>query len=138
MKIIKRKSVFLPILAWLILCFVTVLVFYKDLHYLRWIDIPTHFAAGVMLATISFIISKRNIKKAIFLSFLIFIAWEFFEIAAAATSKREFVINIFEETKLNRIQDVLMDTLGLVSFFFVYNKYRLKRVTEYISETKID
>ena len=133
-KIIKKKSILLPILVWLGLCLITIIVFDKDLHYLRWIDIPTHFAAGIMLGAISFAISKKNIRKTIILSFIIFIAWEFFEITMAITSEREFFINIFSEPRSNRIQDIFFDTLGLIFFLLFYKKYYLKRKDESISE----
>ena len=118
----KKYTIYIS-LVWFVLCLITILVFYKDLDYLRWIDIPTHFVAGIMLGAISFIISRKNIKKTIILSFFIFIAWEFFEIAAAATSEKEFFINIFSEPKSNRIQDVFVDTLGLCSFFLILPCY---------------
>jgi len=134
-KIVNKKSILLPLLVWIVLCLITIFVFYQDLAYMRWIDIPTHFVAGIMLGAISFIISKKNFQKTIILSFIIFIAWEFFEIVAAATSEKEFVINIFSESKSNRIQDIFFDTLGLISFFLIYKRYGLKRKTEYLPES---
>jgi len=133
-KIIKKKSILLPLLIWIVLCSITILVFYQDLTYLKWIDIPTHFVAGIMIGSISFIISKKNFQKTIIISFIIFIAWEFFEITMAAISEREFIINIFSEPKSNRIQDIFFDTLGLISFFLIYKRYGLKRKDESISE----
>ena len=129
----KKYTIYIA-LVWFALCLVTILVFYKDLDYLRWIDIPTHFVAGIMLGAMSFIISKKNVRKTIILSFFIFIAWEFFEIAAAMTSEKEFVINIFSEPRSNRIQDVFVDTLGLCSFFLIYRKYQSKQKTKHIIE----
>ena len=133
-KIAKKKSVLLPIIVWFILCLVTILVFYKDLNYLAWIDIPTHFVAGIMLGAISFAVSKKNFKKTIILSFLIFIAWEFFEITTVAISEREFIIKIFREPMSDRIQDIIADALGLAFFFLIYKKYHSKRETAHLIE----
>ena len=129
-KIINNNNVLLPLVAWFVLSLITILVFYKDLYYLMWIDIPTHFIAGIMLGAISFIISKKNFQRTIILSFIIFIAWEFFEIAVAATSEKEFVINIFSEPMSNRIQDVIFDTSGLACFFLIYISKKSKRIKE--------
>ncbi|MCK5490296.1 MAG: hypothetical protein KAI67_00465, partial [Candidatus Pacebacteria bacterium] len=68
-KIINKNNVLLPLVAWFVLSLITILVFYKDLYYLMWIDIPTHFIAGIMLGAISFIISKKNFQRTIILSF---------------------------------------------------------------------
>ena len=129
----KKHIVYIS-LIWLLLSVLIIFAFYTENEKLYWADIPTHFVAGIMITGAMFIASKENIKKTIILSFFIFIAWEFFEITAAAMSKKEFVINIFSESKSNRIQDVFMDTLGLALFFLVYKKYRSKHKAEYIIE----
>jgi hypothetical protein len=85
--------------------------------------------AGIMITAIMFTASKRNVRKTIILSFLVFIGWEFFEITASNLSEREFIINLFNEAKSNRIQDIVMDTFGLASFFLIYKK-KLKKVKE--------
>ncbi|MCK4891796.1 MAG: hypothetical protein KAS78_03960 [Candidatus Pacebacteria bacterium] len=125
--IIKKKSILLPFVIWLVLCLITILVFYKDLYYLMWIDIPTHFMAGIVIGAVLFTASKKNVKKTVIISFSIFIAWEFFEIIAASISEIEFLINIFSESMSDQIQDVVVDALGLAFFFLIYKKYYSKR-----------
>ena len=129
----KKYTIYIS-LIWLVLSVLTVFIYYIDITDFKWIDVPTHFAAGIMIGAVMFIASKKNLKKTIILSFFVFIAWEFFEITIAAMSEKEFMINIFSEPISNRIQDVFVDALGLASFFLVYKKYRSKHKTEYIIE----
>ena len=124
-----KKHIICVALIWLLLSVLIIFAFYTENEKLYWADIPTHFVAGIMITGAMFMASKKNIKKTIILSFFIFIAWEFFEIIVATISEREFVINIFSESKSNRIQDVFMDTLGLALFFLVYKK-RSKKIKE--------
>ena len=129
----KKYTIYIS-LIWLVLSVFTIFIYYIDIPNFKWIDVPTHFAAGIMIGAIMFIASKKNVKKTIILSFFVFIAWEFFEITAATMSEKEFMINIFSEPRSNRIQDVFVDALGLASFFLVYKKYRSKRKAEYMIE----
>lgn len=125
-------------LVWIILCIFTILIYQTGSDNFKWIDIPTHFSAGIMIGAILFTISKQNIKKTVLLSFFIFIVWEFFEITAAASSEKEFIINIFSEPTSNRIQDILMDFLGLASFFLIYKKFHNKLEIPKINLETID
>ncbi|MCK5084900.1 MAG: hypothetical protein KAQ64_04575 [Candidatus Pacebacteria bacterium] len=125
-----KKYIFYASSVWLLLSIFIIFAFYTGNTKLYWIDVPTHFVAGIMIGAVMFLASKRNIRKTIIFSFLVFIGWEFFEIIASSLSEKEFIINIFSEQKSNRIQDIIMDTLGLALFFLVYKK-RLKRVKEY-------
>ena len=122
-----KKHIIYISLAWLLLSILIVFASYTGSTKLHWIDIPTHFAAGIIITAAIFTISKKNIKKTIILSFLIFIGWEFFEMTVANLSEKEFFINLFKETRFNTTQDVIMDALGLVLFFLVY-KRRLKKI----------
>ena len=125
----KKHIIYISFL-WLLLSLLTIFAFYTGNTKLHWIDIPTHFAAGIMITAVIFMASRKNVKKTIILSFFVFIAWEFFEITTAALSEREFLINLFSETRSNMLQDIVMDTFGLASFFLVYKK-RLERVKEH-------
>ena len=125
-----KKHIIYASLVWLFLSMLIIFAFYTGNTKLHWIDIPTHFIAGIMITAVMFMGSKKNVRQTIILSFFVFISWEFFEITIATLSEREFLINLFSETKSNIIQDIAMDTLGLASFFLVYKK-RLKRVKEY-------
>ena len=125
-----KKYILYTSSIWLLLSMLIVFAFYTGNTKLHWIDIPTHFIAGIMITAIIFTASKRNVRKTIILSFLIFIGWELFEITASNLSEKEFIIDLFNETRSNMIQDIVMDTFGLASFFLVYKK-RLKEVKEY-------
>ena len=125
-----KKHIIYILLVWLVLSIFIVFTSYTGNTKLHWIDIPTHFAAGIIIAAAMFVISKKDIKKTVILSFLIFIGWEFFEITVANLSEKEFFINLFRETKLNTTQDIIMDALGLVLFFSIYKK-RSKKIKEY-------
>lgn len=132
-KIMKKHIIYIS-LVWLVLSILIVFTSYTGNTKLHWIDIPTHFVAGIIITAAIFTISKKNIKKTIILSFLIFIGWEFFEITVANLSEKEFFINLFKETRFNTTQDIIMDTLGLALFFSVYKK-RLRRVENEEYET---
>ena len=120
-----KKHIIHISLVWLLLSILIIFASYTGNAKLHWIDIPTHFAAGIMITAAMFVISKKDIKKTIILSFLIFIGWEFFEMTIANLSEKEFLINLFAETKFDTTQDIVMDSLGLVLFFLVREK-RLK------------
>ena len=121
-----KKYILCISLIWLLLSVLIIFAFYIGNTKLHWIDIPTHFIAGIMITAVMFMASKRNVRKTIILSFLVFIGWEFFEITTSNLSEKEFIINLFSETRSNMIQDIIIDTFGLASFFLVYKK-RLKR-----------
>ena len=122
-----KKHIIYISLAWLLLSILIVFASYTGNTKLHWIDIPTHFVAGIIITAVIFTISKKDIKKTIILSFLIFIGWEFFEMTMANLSKGEFFINLFKETRSDTTQDIVMDTLGLVLFFSIYKK-RSKKI----------
>ena len=121
-----KKYILCISLIWLLLSVLIIFAFYIGNTKLHWIDIPTHNIAGIKITAVMFMASKRNVRKTIILSFLVFIGWEFFEITTSNLSEKEFIINLFSETRSNMIQDIIIDTFGLASFFLVYKK-RLKR-----------
>ena len=128
-----KKYILYTSSIWFLLSLLIIFAFYTGNTNLHWVDIPTHFMAGIMITAIMFTASKRNVRKTIILSFLVFIGWEFFEITASNLSEREFIIDLFSESRSNIIQDIIMDTFGLASFFLIYKKYHSKRKTEYLS-----
>ena len=125
-----KKHIIYISLAWLLLSILIVFASYTGNTKLHWIDIPTHFAAGIIITAVIFAISKKDIKKTIILSFLIFIGWEFFEMTVANLSEGEFFINLFKETRSDTTKDIIMDTSGLVLFFLVYNRELKKTMAE--------
>jgi hypothetical protein len=125
-----KKYIIYISLVWLLLSLLIIFAFYTGNTKLHWIDIPTHFIAGIMITAIMFMASKKNVRKTVILSFLIFIGWEFFEITISTLSGKKFLIDLFSETRSNIIQDVIMDTFGLITFFLIYKKGS-NRVKEY-------
>ena len=87
-----------------------------------WIDIPNHFVGGMVVAAF---LPKETFKKRTFLSILVIaiigIGWEFVEVAVA---KKEFFLNLFQETKTDRIGDLI---IGLAGFVFAYGKADMKK-----------
>ena len=99
---------------------IIVFAFYTGNMKLGWIDIPTHFAAGLFIALlISGTKRETSLKKVFILSFLVFLSWELFEISASTFSHNEFIINLFKETAENRVQDMIMDILGFLGFILI-------------------
>ena len=131
-----KKYIIYISLVWLFLSILIVFASYTGNTKLYWIDIPTHFIAGIMITAAMFVTSKKDIKKTIILSFLIFIGWEFFEMTIANLSEKEFLINLFKETKFDTTQDIVMDTLGFILFFLIYKKIlrKIKQNKTYSSE----
>jgi len=100
---------------WLILSITTTLVFYFQKSFLYNVDVPTHICAGAVIAVFIFAALKvENWQRALLLAFVPFILWEFIEIFIAHTATQEFLIRLFDETLENRVQDLLMDTLGFL------------------------
>lgn len=121
MKNINRKMV-IVFLIWLLLAIFTVFIYYTGNTELKWIDIPTHIAAGILIAATIFKIKTSDSKKALTLAFLPFLGWEFFEIGASTISQNEFIIELFKETPPNRLQDLVMNTVGFLIFLIATNK----------------
>jgi hypothetical protein len=116
---IKEKAIIIPLL-WVVLSVFTFFVFYTANDSLKWIDIPTHLAGGMLVALI--INGKGSVtdfKKTFILSFLVLLSWELFEIITSTVSHREFIVAIFQETVGNKTRDVVMGVLGLIGFVVI-------------------
>ena len=89
----------------------------------NWIDIPTHFAGGMVVATF---LPKGTFKKnpllSIFIIATIGFGWEFVEIAAA---KKGIFTALFQETKWDKMGDLFF---GLAGFIFAYGKTDVKKI----------
>lgn len=113
----SNKAAYFIIIIWLILCAATAIAFYFDISELRWIDIPTHFAGGLMVA---FLLNGKektpNLKKIFLLSLIVFLLWELFELSASTFAENEYIVSVFKETEKNRVQDVMMGILGFITF----------------------
>ena len=121
MKNTNRKTAVI-FLVWFLLATFTVFIYYTENTAFKWIDIPTHIAAGILIAAIIFKTKTSNSKKALGLAFLPFLGWEFFEIGASTISQNEFIIELFKETSPNRLQDLAMNTVGFLTFLIATNK----------------
>ncbi len=121
MKNISRKNI---ILLFLFLSSLTIASHSFNLSTAGWIDIPTHFAGGMVLAAF---LPKETLKKKPLLSLsiiaIIGFGWEFVEIAMA---KKEVFISLFQETKMDKTGDLIV---GLAGFVFAHGKenFPLKR-----------
>ena len=115
MKIYNNKKN--AILLFLFLSLLTVVSCFFDLAVANWIDIPTHFAGGIVVA--AFLPKEIFKKKPLFSIFVIAaigFGWEFIEIA---TAKKEIFTTLFQETRTDKAGDLIV---GLTGFIFAYDK----------------
>ncbi len=117
-----KKKIIFSFIIWFFLTLALIFVHYTGNTELRWIDMPTHFVAGFLIASlISGTKEKVALKKIFVLSFLVFLGWELFEISASVFfHHNELIINMSKETLLNGTRDVVMDASGLAFFFLIY------------------
>ena len=114
---IKALTIYLFI-AWVVLSIITIIVHRYGMASWRWIDVPTHFAAGMALAAIiADFSSKSKFKEMVPLALVIFVGWELLEIKMSG-SENDLFINLFMETRNNQLQDLVMGFLGLLIFTF--------------------
>lgn len=115
--IITKKEISYSLCLWTIFAILTVMAFHYNITYLEYVDIPTHFLAGVVIAAILTNITPRlSLSKIIAISLFLFILWEFIEIGIAHTTNNNLLFKLFQETNYNRYQDMVMDILGLLAF----------------------
>ena len=105
------------VLLFLFLSSLTIASHSFGLNMANWIDIPTHFVGGMVLATF---LPKETFKKkpllSIFIIATIGLGWEFVEITVA---KKEILTALFEETRADKVGDLVV---GLAGFVFAYGK----------------
>lgn len=113
----QQKDIVLAFYIWLILSIITIIAFHFQLSSLRHIDIPTHLMAGMVITAFVFaFVENGNLKKAFLFALVPFLLWEAIEISMATIFDQGFIFRIFSETWKNRVQDLVMDTLGFISF----------------------
>ena len=118
----KYSHKFNIVLVFLFFSALTIASHSFNLNMANWIDIPAHFAGGMVIAAF---LPKETFKRKTLLSLLaiatIGIGWEFVEIAMA---KREIFLNLFQETRMDKTGDLI---IGLAGFLFVYGKANVKK-----------
>jgi len=114
MKNISRKKI---ILLFLFLSSLTIASHSFNLSTAGWIDIPTHFAGGMVVAAF---LSKETVRKNPLFSLSVIAAigfgWEFVEIAIA---KKEIFATLFQETRMDKTGDLIV---GLAGFVFAFGR----------------
>lgn len=116
----KEKRIIL--ILFIILSALIAVVHYYNISALRWIDIPTHFIGGMMIAMFLplSLIKKRPILI-ISLILVIGLGWELLELIVSSIAVNDFIIRVSEESTENKIQDILFGFAGLI---YVYQKQR--------------
>lgn len=116
-KIKGDRNIHIFFLIWLFFCILTVFAFYFQIRLLSNIDVPTHIGAGLVIAAFIFTTIKvKNGKEALLLAFVPFLVWEGIEIIISTHTNSPFLFRLFYETPENKLQDVVMDTLGFLVF----------------------
>ena len=93
-------------------------VHYYNIDALRWIDIPTHFIGGMIVAMFFplSLIKKRPILI-ISLILVIGLGWELLEMVVSNIAVNDFIIRVSKESTENKIQDLLFGFAGLAYMF---------------------
>ena len=116
-KIKTDKNIRIFFWIWLFFCILTIFTFYFQISIFSNVDVPTHIGAGLVISAFIYTTVKgKNGKEALALAFVPFVLWEFIEIGISAHVDSQFLYRLFEETRRNQIQDIVMDTLGFLIF----------------------
>jgi len=126
----RKREILYTFIFWLILSTITAVAFYYKISIARWIDIPTHFFAGMVTAAIFFTRDKISRKKKILIASVVFIGWEFIEVLGSNYFSNEFYVRLFEETLFNQIRDLSMDYTGFMAYFLIFEKKRKREVVK--------
>ena len=112
------KQKIITIILFIVASVSIAIMHYYNVSALRWIDIPTHFIGGMIVAMF-FPLSLLKKRPVLIISLIITIGvgWELLELFVSNITANDFIIKISEESTQNKIQDVLFGFAGLV---FVY------------------
>jgi len=127
----KEKRIIL--ILFIVLSALIAIVHYYNLSALRWIDIPTHFIGGMIVAMF-FPLSLIKKRPLLIISLIIVIGlgWELLELIVSNIAVNDFIIRVSEESVGNKIQDVLFGFAGLIYIYwrqkFVENKKSVESV----------
>lgn len=92
---------------------------YYSISAFRWIDIPTHFIGGMVVAMFfPLVLVKKRPLLIISLIIVIGIGWEFLELAVSNIATNDFLIKVSEESIENKIQDILFGLAGLICVYW--------------------
>ena len=118
----KYSYKFNIVLLFLFLSSLTLASHSFGLNMANWIDVPTHFVGGMVVATF---LSKETFKKkpllSIFIIATIGFGWELVEITVA---KKEILTALFQETRVDKTGDLIV---GLAGFIFAYGRAGMKK-----------
>lgn len=103
------------IIAFVVISAITTYVYLFDIELLKNVDTINHFLGGVLLAALlrkKF--NKKNPLHSLAIATFVFFGWELVEIYFTSVG---FYPKLFEEPVSNRIQDLVLDFLGFISFY---------------------
>ncbi len=116
----KEKTIIL--ILFVVASMLIAVVHYYDISALRWIDIPTHFIGGMIVAMfLPLSLVKKRPILIIFLILVIGLGWELLEMVVSNIAVNDFIIRVSEESTENKIQDLLFGFAGLA---YIYRKQR--------------
>ena len=113
----KEKTIALALFV--IASMLIAVVHYYNISALKWIDIPTHFIGGMIVAMfIPLSLIKKRPILIISLILVIGLGWELLETIVSNVAVNDFIIRISEESTKDKIQDVLFGFAGLSSVYW--------------------
>ena len=116
----KEKTIIL--ILFVVASMLIAVVHYYDISALRWIDIPTHFIGGMIVAMfLPLSLVKKRPILIISLILVIGLGWELLEMVVSNIAVNDFIIRVSKESTENKIQDLLFGFAGLA---YMYRKQR--------------
>jgi hypothetical protein len=106
------------IALFILMCALTDIAYLGNIDILKWIDIPTHFTGGMLVAVLlSLTKLKRRPVLASILIITMGVGWEVIELVLSHSFPEPFTELLFRESLENRIQDLLVGFMGFVSAY---------------------
>ena len=116
----KQKTIILAL--FIFASMLIAIAHFYNINALRWIDIPTHFIGGMIVAMFfPLILIKKRPILIISLILVIGLGWEVVELVVSNIAVNDFIIKVSEESTGNKIQDLFFGFAGLA---YVYRKQR--------------
>ncbi|MCK5123570.1 MAG: hypothetical protein KAQ87_05505 [Candidatus Pacebacteria bacterium] len=116
----KQKTI---ILALFIFASISIAIaHYYNISALGWIDIPTHFIGGMMIAIFfPLALIKKKPILGVSLILVIGLGWEVLELVVSNIAVNDFIIRISEESAGDKVQDLFFGFAGLA---YIYRKQK--------------